>query len=139
MNNHTYRKSMQAKVIGLVVGLLCSVGVLAANIEKSLEEYRNAGAATFAVERGDALWKQSVSVEGEERSCTTCHGSDLRQAGKHERTGKRIEPMAASANPQRFTDSAKVEKWFTRNCKWTMGRVCTPQEKGDILLYLNSR
>jgi hypothetical protein len=49
-----------------------------------------------------------------------------------------IEPMATIANPQRFTDSAKVEKWFGRNCKDVLERVCTAQEKGDYILYLIS-
>ncbi|HCS12500.1 MAG TPA: hypothetical protein DIW28_01710, partial [Zetaproteobacteria bacterium] len=44
---------------------------------------------------------------------------------------KRIEPMAPSVNPERLTDPAKIEKWFGRNCEWTIGRDCTAQEKAD--------
>ena len=44
--------------------------------------------------------------------------------------------MAPSVNPKRLTDRSKIEKWFKRNCKWTLGRECTPQEKGDILTFL---
>jgi len=36
-------------------------------------------------------------------------------------------------------DAAKTEKWFLRNCKWTMGRTCTAQEKGDFLAYFQSQ
>jgi len=55
------------------------------------------------------------------------------------KTGKTIEPIAVSANPERFTDVSKTEKWFRRNCKWTLGRECTPQEKGDLLTWLGGQ
>ena len=41
------------------------------------------------------------------------------------RAGKAIDPMAVSATPTRFSDFAKTEKWFTRNCKTVLGRECT--------------
>jgi hypothetical protein len=49
-----------------------------------------------------------------------------------------IEAMAISVNPQRFSDEAKVEKWFGRNCKDVLERACTAQEKGDFIAYLLS-
>ena len=57
----------------------------------------------------------------------------------HVCTGKSIELMAPSVNPKRLTDSRLIEKWFKRNCKWTLGRECTPQEKGDLLVYLQTQ
>jgi hypothetical protein len=56
--------------------------------------------------------------------------------GKHAKTGKAIEPMAPSVNPKRLSDEKQIRKWFSRNCKWTLGRECTAQEQGDVLLYL---
>jgi hypothetical protein len=73
------------------------------------------------------------------RSCATCHTADLTQTGKHATTGKAIEPMAVSVNPERLTDPAKVEKWFGRNCRWTLGRDCTSQEKANFLSYIKSQ
>ena len=70
-------------------------------------------------------------------SCTTCHTDDPRGMGKA-RTGKAIEPLAPSANPARFTDSAQVEKWFGRNCDSVLGRPCTAAEKADIIAWLAS-
>ena len=88
--------------------------------------------------RGKDLWfRQTLADDGKMRDCTVCHGKDLRQSGKHAKTGKTIDPMAPSVNKERFTDRAKVEKWFKRNCKWTLGRECTAQEKGDVLKYLS--
>lgn len=108
-----------------------------ADLEK---EYQASGAGNFSAEAGKAFWhKEHVSAKsGEKHSCTTCHTTDLTQKGKHVRTGKVIEPMAPSANPGRFTDIKKIKKWFKRNCKWTLGRECTAQEKGDILAYMKS-
>jgi Domain of unknown function (DUF1924) len=73
------------------------------------------------------------------RSCSTCHTKDITKPGKHATTSKVIEPMAVSVNPKRLSDPAKVEKWFKRNCGWTLGRECTPQEKADFTAYLQSR
>ena len=56
--------------------------------------------------------------------------------GKHSETGKKIDPMAPSANAERFTDPKKVAKWFKRNCNDVLDRACTPQEQGDVLSYL---
>ena len=49
-----------------------------------------------------------------------------------------IRALAPAANAQRFTDAAKVEKWFKRNCNEVLERACTAQEKGDVLAYLMS-
>ena len=73
------------------------------------------------------------------RSCTSCHGNSLQTPGRHEKTGKVIEPMSPSTNAQRLTDTKKIKKWLLRNCKWTYGRVCTPQEKGDFLSWLSTQ
>ena len=45
--------------------------------------------------------------------------------------------MAVSVTPERFTDAAKVEKWFGRNCNTVLGRECTALEKGDFITYLS--
>jgi hypothetical protein len=89
-------------------------------------------------ERGQQLWSQQFKVDGQTRSCTTCHGAGPREAGKHQRTGKTIEPMSPAVNPERLTDPKKMQKWFKRNCKWTLGRECTAQEQADVIDYLRN-
>jgi hypothetical protein len=99
--------------------------------------YKSQGASGFDAERGKKNWtKQVKGEEGEMMSCTTCHGDDLTKPGKHHKTSKVIQPMAPSANPERFTDAKKVEKWFKRNCNDVWARECTAQEKGDFLKFL---
>ena len=56
--------------------------------------------------------------------------------GKHAKSDKAVKPLAPSANADRFSDMKKVEKWFKRNCNDVLERVCTAQEKGDVLAYL---
>ncbi len=72
-------------------------------------------------------------------SCTSCHTPNLKTAGKHVITDKPVEPLAPSANPERFTDPKKVEKWFKRNCKEVVGRECTAAEKADFIQYAISQ
>ncbi|MCX7175014.1 MAG: DUF1924 domain-containing protein [Proteobacteria bacterium] len=73
---------------------------------------------------------------GREWSCSTCHGAVPTQAGKHASTGKSIQALAPAVNLERFTDSAKTEKWFRRNCNDVLGRECSAAEKADVLAWL---
>ena len=128
--------------------ILCMLAVAgaawAANeaIPEMLDKYRAQGAGPFDPKRGEAMWHKKFPAppdakEGPKmRSCETCHGTDLTKPGKHYKTGKVIDPMAPSVNPERFSEAKKIRKWFRRNCKWVLGRECTPQEKGDILVFL---
>ncbi len=104
-------------------------------IEQQVDQYRAQGANTPNPEQGKALWFSSNG----QRSCTSCHGQSPADMGRHAKTRKAIKPMAQTVNPERYTDSKKIEKWFLRNCKWTYGRECTPQEKADFLSWLASQ
>ena len=98
-------------------------------------EIDNAVFSGFDANRGEQFFK---SRHGGDWSCSICHTDDPTAMGKHAVTKKVIEPMAPSANSARFTSTAKVEKWFKRNCKDVLKRECTAQEKGDVLTYLLS-
>ncbi|MGC2048174.1 MAG: DUF1924 domain-containing protein [Gallionella sp.] len=87
----------------------------------------------FSVARGEKFFKVK---HGNEWSCTSCHTETPAAAGKHAKTEKPIDPIAPYANAERFTNPKKIEKWFKRNCNDVLDRVCTPQEKGDVLAYL---
>jgi cytochrome c553 len=130
-----------AGALALFVMLATSpIANAAANFNQLAEHYgKLAGKppASFSAERGKAFWTADhVSDNGEKMNCATCHGKDLKQPGQHNKSGKRIEAMAPSANAERYTDLEKIEKWFTRNCKQVLQRECTAQEKGDVLRYL---
>ena len=78
------------------------------------------------------------ATHGKEWSCSTCHTKQPTAEGTHASTRKAITPLAPAANPKRFTDSAKTEKWFRRNCNDVLGRECTAAEKADVLAWLIS-
>lgn len=75
---------------------------------------------------------------GGEWSCASCHGTPPTKDGKHANTGKSIAPLAPAFNPKAFTETAKVDKWFRRNCKDVLSRECSAAEKADVLAYLTS-
>lgn len=111
-----------------------------ATIDKLIQLYASQGATAASAEQGKLLWQKKFTGKGEfkSRSCTSCHGKDLTATGSHIKTSKAIKAMAPGTNPDRLKDSRKIQKWFKRNCKWTLGRECSAQEKSDLLLYINN-
>jgi hypothetical protein len=130
-----------------VIVLVCAlVPATAADSPKSLLDFyaneakaSDPGFSGFSAERGEHLFRTNFSTgKPDTPSCTTCHTTDARKTGQT-RAGKDIEPMAASANPNRFSDQAKTEKWFGRNCNNVLGRECTATEKGDFITFMLSQ
>lgn len=93
---------------------------------------KEAGSAASA-ERGARFF---TAKQGGEWSCASCHTDKPTQAGRHAKTDKSITPLAPVANAERFTDAAKVDKWFRRNCNDTLNRLCSAQEKADVMAWL---
>jgi mono/diheme cytochrome c family protein len=92
---------------------------------------------TPAARRGENLFRQRFAISDKMPACISCHTENPAQAGQHAVTGKPIKPLAVAANVERFSDPAKVEKWFGRNCKEVVGRACTPGEKADFVAYMS--
>lgn len=99
-----------------------------------LESYRSSAFKDFSAARGQTFY----SAKSGDLSCASCHTESPKAAGRHATTGKEILPLAPTANAERFSDPAKVEKWFKRNCNEVMKRACTAQEKGDFMTYVLS-
>lgn len=117
-------------------GLLALAAVMpahAATPADLLAGYAAQAGKPAAPARGQQLF---TTTQGREWSCASCHAAVPSQAGKHASTGKTIGALAPAFNPERFTDPAKVEKWFRRNCNDVMARECTPAEKADVLAWL---
>ncbi|WP_421994472.1 DUF1924 domain-containing protein [Reyranella sp.] len=94
-------------------------------------------AGAFSAGRGEALFRgRWAGGDARTPSCTACHTADPRQPGRNAKTGRPIGPVAVSVNPQRFTDPARVEKQFARDCHSVLGRACTPLEKGDYITFM---
>lgn len=93
----------------------------------------------FSAARGQTLHTQAFAGgKADTPACTSCHGATPRSSGRTP-AGKAVEPMALSLSPSRYSDAAKVDKWFTRNCRDVLGRECTPREKGDWLSFMFSQ
>lgn len=83
--------------------------------------------------RGQAFFN---ARHGGEWSCSSCHGTPPVREGRHATTSKSISPLAPAFNPRGFSDSARSDKWFRRNCKDVLNRECSAGEKTDVLAYL---
>jgi len=128
---------------------LLSSLVLGATLAVGLTGLIHAGDTTPAQQQ--ARWSAEAGAPGQaargqtffngrhggEWSCASCHGQPPTAQGKHANTGKAIAPLAPAFNPKAFTDTAKVDKWFRRNCKDVLARECSASEKADVLAYLN--
>jgi len=126
---------------GLLMLALVATSAWAADTPASLMAYYAATAGVplsgLSAQRGAMLYRtEHAGRTAEAVSCASCHSANPAQPGRT-RVGKRIEPMAPTANPQRFTDAAKVEKWFRRNCMDVLQRECSAQEKGDFIAWLS--
>lgn len=129
------------KPLALTMLALMSASVAAADTPASLMAGYAATAGIspqgFLAERGATLYRsEHPGRAGTSVSCASCHTANPKQPGRT-RVNKRIEPLAPAANPQRFTDAAKVEKWFRRNCQDVLQRECSAQEKGDFIAWLS--
>jgi hypothetical protein len=112
-----------------------SLNAFAATPAEMLAGYVTQSGQAANAAKGETFFKAS---HGQEWQCTSCHGKSPMVGGRHASTDKAIEPLAPAANSKRFTDSAKVEKWFRRNCKDVLARECTAAEKADVLAWLIS-
>ncbi len=121
-----------------VFAALCVSTVQAATPAELLAGYQGAAGAGFtpSAQRGAALYTKAFNVSAKMPACTSCHTDSPAQVGRHAVTDKAIKPLAPSANADRFSDPAKVEKWFRRNCTEVVGRECNAAEKADFVAYL---
>jgi len=117
----------------------------------------DAGFSGFSAERGQAFYYAThPQPDGTEYSCASCHHQDPRkeQFAHHDKIPcrachfpsqhytqahtirRQLLPIAPVANDARFTDAARSDMWFAKNCQFVLGRDCTPLEKGDLITWL---
>jgi mono/diheme cytochrome c family protein len=119
-------------VLASVLALL-GAGAQAATPAELLADYSTQAASPAQAARGQQFF---TAKHGKEWSCASCHTATPTVDRQHASTGKLISPLAPAFNPQRFTDAAKSEKWFRRNCNDVLGRECSAGEKADVLAWL---
>lgn len=86
--------------------------------------------------RGKSFTQREWGTSKTLPSCATCHTERPRAAGRHAVTGKPIAPLSPVAAAERFSNPAKIEKWFKRNCNEVVGRQCTAAEKADFIKFV---
>ncbi len=134
MTSHRSLLSLRSILVGLIsVWLIGPSFAGDTTPDALLTQYQQAAGQNADRLRGQKFFNATASND---LSCASCHGTSPAQPGKHASTGKSIAPLAPLVNPERFSDSAKVEKWFRRNCKDVMNRECTPLEKADVVAYV---
>lgn len=126
----------QLALVGFACLVLSQAAIGAVTNATELQvQYEKQAGRTSDAKRGERLFNLQQTNE---LSCASCHGNPPTQASKHASTGKSIAALAPRVNPDRFTDSIKVEKWFRRNCKDVFNRECNAAEKADILAFVKS-
>ncbi len=123
----------------LFVALFGAASVFAATPNTEVAKYLSSLKAEAKTEFSEAAGKEIFTKEnikdGQKISCTSCHTQNLKGYGENKKTGKRIEPLAPSANPKSLTDVAEIKKWLKRNFNDVYGREGTAKEKGDVLTF----
>ena len=127
------KPSTLSRLAALVLAAACVASAHAITPAEMQAGYSAQAGQPAAAARGQRLF---TSKHGREWSCASCHGTAPTQTGKHASTGKPIAALAPAFNPERFTDAAKTEKWFRRNCNDVVGRECSAAEKADVLAWL---
>lgn len=121
------------RLAAIILAALAAATAQAATPGQLLSGYTVQAGAAASPARGQQFF---TTTHGREWSCASCHGQVPTGPGRHAGTGKPIAALAPATSAQRFTDPAKVEKWFRRNCNDVAGRECTPAEKADVLAWL---
>ena len=122
-------------LIGIAILSVLGTAAQATTLTEQLAAYTAQAGAPAQASRGQQFF---TAKHGKDWSCSSCHTAVPTVDGKHASTGKQIGPLAPAFNPERFTDAAKTEKWFRRNCNDVAGRECTVGEKADVLAWLQT-
>jgi hypothetical protein len=127
-------------IIPLLLVLTAPLGIwgsyaMAADAQQMQKAYEQQAGQPASSQRGQVFF---TSKHGGEWSCATCHTAKPTATGKHTMTGRPIDPLAPSANKERFTSERQTEKWFRRNCKDVLNRECSAIEKADVIAFLRT-
>ena len=108
---------------------------MAADAQQMQQAYEKQAGQAANSQRGQVFF---TKTHGGDWSCATCHTAKPTVTGKHTITGRPIDPLAPSANKDRFTNERQTEKWLRRNCKDVLQRECTAIEKADVIAFLRT-
>lgn len=107
-----------------------------ATAEQAAKQYSLFAKSTLSAEDGKEFYTRKQMVDGKDLACATCHTDNPADMGKHNVTGKAIQPMAPAVNPKRFADVNESAKGFTKHCKQVYGKDCSAKDKGNFIAYV---
>ena len=102
----------------------------------STEAKRNQPGFVADSERGRSFVMRDWGVSQSLSSCAACHGDQPNNSGRHALTGDPIPALSPTLTPKRFSNPARVEKQFKRDCNDVLGRMCTAEEKADFIKFV---
>lgn len=128
---------------------------------EALARSEDSSFAGFSAERGRAFYFARHPLSGPgDASCSSCHLEDPRQGFRAHRAPvlcrachvinddehpdpehakkRHMGAFAPGANPERFNDWERVERYFAVNCRLLLRRNCSAREKGDLITWLLS-
>lgn len=80
---------------------------------------------------------QSIRAHRAKVLCRACHVLDDNEHPDPAHAKKRhLGAFSPAANPERFRDFDRVNRYFEVNCRMLLKRDCTPAEKGDLITWL---
>lgn len=129
MFNHDFRKFYLA----LTFGIAATAQAGDTTPTAQLQRFEAVSGRPASAEQGRIFF---TATHGSKWTCASCHGETPTKVTKHASTGKAIDPLAPAVNGVAFTDVARVDKWFRRNCKDVLSRECTAAEKSDVMAFL---
>ena len=123
-------------IVFVSIGALALPAARAGSPAELLDSYRQSGGGEPSAQRGAQFYVRKFGVSAKLPSCASCHADSPLRPGRHVVTDKAIKPLSPAANAERFSDLAKAEKWFRRNCTEVVGRECSAVEKADFIAFV---
>jgi len=111
--------------------------VYASGAKELLEKYEKDAGKKFNASQGKEFFEKRNPET--EKSCIDCHNRDIKKEGEQKVLFSLfsidVPALSVSANKEAFKSSKKAAKEFDNYCEEVWQRVCTAEEKGNMLLY----
>ncbi|MDP3812142.1 MAG: DUF1924 domain-containing protein, partial [Hydrogenophaga sp.] len=120
--NHASPHPLRLAVLAMLVFAAATAQAGDTTPAEQLSRWSAQAGAPGSVSKGQAFFNNR---HGADWSCASCHGNPPTRQGEHASTAKPIAPLAPAFNAKAFTDAAKSDKWFRRNCKDVLSRECS--------------
>ena len=130
-------KNGTGEKFALAFFLIAGFAVYASGAQELLNKYEKEAGKKFNSAEGKEFFEKKNAKT--EKSCIDCHNRDIKKAGSQKvffsLFAIEVPALSVSANKEAFKSSKKAAKEFDNYCEEVWQRVCTAEEKGNMLLY----